>query len=163
MNNSTTYELDDNSTTTLETDQNNLHVTVLLLCLSLGFLLFYLFVLGVMFADKSHFSSAYYRIVEALGVTDLCILASVFIFELTYDGVLTRNEMVILYMRTVSDRLGDGLGYFPNLFMNVLIACNRFVAIVLFQSYKRMFSRKRTLVYIAVSFLVSCLHKNGIV
>jgi len=157
MNNSTLGidEFIENSTEPTSNDENNLQITLSLLCLSLIFLLFYLFVLAIMLADKSHFSSSYYRIVEAMGVADLCILASVFLFELTYDGVLTRNEMVILYMRTVSDRFGDGLGYFPNLFLNVLIAGNRFVAIGLFQRYKHLFGHVRTLVYIVVCFIVS--------
>lgn len=130
---------------------------IFLLCLNTFGLSFYIFILFVMFRDK-HFYSAYYRCVIALGFTDISILLSLMSFSLSYIGAMGSNENVTRFIRLLSDRFGDGLGYYPNLMINMLIGLNRFVAIVMFQSYKTIFSKKRTMIYIFVSLLIGCAY-----
>lgn len=128
-----------------------------LTCLDVTCLLFYIFILSIMLRDKTNFSSAYYRIVIGIGFSDITVLISVLVFNITYDGFVTNNHQIVFYVRIFSDRIGDGIGYFPNLILNVLIALNRFVAIILFQRYKTIFSKYRTRLYILASFITGCL------
>uniref|UniRef100_A0A915L2N6 7TM GPCR serpentine receptor class x (Srx) domain-containing protein n=1 Tax=Romanomermis culicivorax TaxID=13658 RepID=A0A915L2N6_ROMCU len=75
-------------------------------------------------------------------------------FNLTYNGLVTTNELTIFYIRLFSDRFGDGFGYFPTLFINVLIAMNRFTAIVLYSKHNKIFTAKTTKIFIVLSLLI---------
>uniref|UniRef100_A0A915KYX2 G_PROTEIN_RECEP_F1_2 domain-containing protein n=1 Tax=Romanomermis culicivorax TaxID=13658 RepID=A0A915KYX2_ROMCU len=116
-----------NSTENLDTTSGA--VVYYILAANVAFLTFYLFFITIFINHSKHLSTSCYIFIKFLCMADICILISLLLVNITYNGIITTDATFLSYMRLSSDLFGDGFGYFPTLFVNILIGFNRFTAI----------------------------------
>lgn len=117
-------------------------------------LFFYITVFYVIIRFKEDFKNSYYTLVLALSVTDLVTVLYLlhgFIccyFNYNYLGITFDRIITYIY---------ESVAYYSMLHLTVVMSINRLTAIILYKTYKQIWSPDKTLKIVVVCFVAGCL------
>lgn len=127
--------------------------TVIMLTVFPFLFLLYLLIVFIIFKNPNQFRNSYYTLVVGLAVSDFAMLLYT-IYAFIYD-VVGFPYFGRVVDATFSFVLYFVLGWYSTQIYSVLLATNRFFAIVFFLLYKKTFSVKISLIWIIFCILLS--------
>lgn len=113
------------------------------------FLFFYTFVLAILIMDRKAFRNPYYSLTMGLGLCQMAMLLRyVYTFIISYNGFYVFGEIFDNFMGT----LAWSVGWHSVLTYQIFICLNRFVAIIFYDRYRRLFTRNITAALVAFCY-----------
>lgn len=118
------------------------------------FLFFYTFVLMILIVDRKAFRNPYYSLTMGLGLCQMAMLLRyVYTFMISYNGFYVFGEIFDNFMGT----LAWSIGWHSVLTYQIFICLNRFVAIIFYDRYRRLFTQNLTGILVAFCYVSGVL------